>query len=131
MERIPALEARKNFGDVVNLVANAKQRFLIHEKGRDRAAVIPLEDLALLEGLNGGDDIAVVRLTLGEIADHLSEDLALVADREERMIVCQNGEDVAALVPRRDLALLEKLDQRLDIEAAQQLLDEDAPVDES
>ena len=122
MERIPALEARQNFGDVVNLAANAKQRFLIHEKGRDRAAIIPLEDLALLEGLSG-NGVAVVRLTLGEIAFHLSEDLALVADREERMIVCQNGEEVAALVPSRDLALLESLDQRLDIEAAQQLLD--------
>jgi PHD/YefM family antitoxin component YafN of YafNO toxin-antitoxin module len=123
VERIPIQEARKNFGDLVNLVWNARQRFVIHEKGRDRAAVIPLEDLALLESLDGDATPETVRMSLGEVAAHLEEDLALVADRNERIIVCQNGEDAAALVPDRYLAMLENLDQRMGLEAARELLD--------
>ena len=42
MERIPLEEVRKNFDDVVNLVANAKQRFLVSLNDEDHAAIIPI-----------------------------------------------------------------------------------------
>jgi PHD/YefM family antitoxin component YafN of YafNO toxin-antitoxin module len=130
LERIPFPEARKNFGDLVNLVLNARHRYVIQEKGRDRAALIPLEDLALLESLDNGATPETVRMSLGEVAAHLKEDLALVADRDERIIVCQNGDDAAAIVPNRFLHMLENLDQRIDLEAARELLENDEDDDD-
>ena len=36
----------------------------------------------------------------------------------------ENGEDLVALVPHRDVQMLEEIDQRIDLEAAKRLLDE-------
>lgn len=120
---MPLQEVKKNFRDVVLLVGNGRQRILIQEKGRDRAALIPLEDLALLENLDGDRDVAVEHVSIEDVRRHLSEDLALVADRDERILVQDRGVDLACLVPGRDLAVLENLDASLDMEAARRSLE--------
>ncbi len=121
---------KKNFDDVLKLVGNARQRIVIQEGGQDRAALIPLEDIALLENLDGDKDIAVEHVPVADVKKHLSDDLAQVADREERIIMQVDGEDLAAIVPGRDLALLENLDSRLDIEAAKRLLQQEMDKDD-
>ncbi len=125
MERIHVDEVMENFADVLLLVGNGKQRLVIQENGSDRAALIPLEDLALLENLDGDANVAVEHVPVDEVRRHLVEDLAQVADREERIILNEDGVEVAALVPSRDLATLVNLDTRIDIEAAKRLLEEE------
>ena len=122
MDRIQFKVVKENFDDVIKLVGNAKQRIVIQENDQDRAALIPIEDLALLENLDGETDVPVEHVPVRDVKKHLSEDLAQVADRQERIVVQEDGKDLVALVPARDLEVLENLDSRLDIEAAKRLL---------
>lgn len=130
MERIQFEVVRGNLDDVLKLVGNARQRIVIQENGRDRAALISLEDFALLENLDGDLNIPVEHVPLRDVKKYFSEDLAQVADREERIVIQEDGKDLAALVPGRDLALLENLDSRLDIEAAKRLLEQELKRDD-
>lgn len=123
MNRIPIDEVKGNFDDVLLLVSNGKQRMVITEGDEAKAALIPLEDLALLENLDGDANIEKETVPRAEVHAHLSEDLDQVASREERIVVRDGKKDIAALVPERDLATLEGLDSRLDIEAAKRLLE--------
>jgi len=124
VERISVGELKKNFNDVLKLAGNAKHRFVIQDRGKESVGIVPLEDLALLENLDGAKPIAVARLASPEMKRHLSEDLARVASGEQRIIVYDKEEDLAAVVPERDVTLLQNLDARLDIEAARRLLQE-------
>ena len=58
------------------------------------------------------------RLSVGEIRKDISACLNRVAFGGARIVVQRRGKDVAALVPLEDLVLLEKLEERLDVEAA-------------
>lgn len=122
MERIELDEVKKNFGDVLKLVENAKQRIAVTSGGVELAALIPLEDLALLEKLDGDVDVPVEHVPAAEVMRHLDDDLKLVAAEAQRIVIQEKRGDVACLVPKRDLATLQELDDRLDIEAAKRLL---------
>ena len=122
MDRIQIDEAKTNFEDVIKLVANAKQRIIVADDGREFAAFIPLEDLALLERLDGDVNIPVERVPDAEVLRHLEDDRMLVSEQAQRIVVKQGEEELVALVPQRDLSRLQNLDDRLDIEAAKRLL---------
>ncbi len=124
MQRIPVQEARRNFADIVQLVSNAKQRFLIQEYKTDRVGMIPLEDLALLEGVCTDGKKTINRLTTADVEQHLNDDIGFFSESTEWFVLHENGEDLAALVPHRDVQMLERIDQRIDLEAAKRLLDE-------
>jgi prevent-host-death family protein len=51
-----AAEARQDFAETVNRVAYGGERIVLHRRGRNLAALIPLEDLALLEELEDRQD---------------------------------------------------------------------------
>jgi prevent-host-death family protein len=51
MTRLPVAAARKDFADLVNRVAYGGERLVIVRRGKDVAAVVPVEDLQLLEEL--------------------------------------------------------------------------------
>jgi prevent-host-death family protein len=51
MTRLNVSKAREVFPDVVNRAAYAKERTIVSRRGKDLAAVIPIEDLRLLERL--------------------------------------------------------------------------------
>ncbi len=46
---IDSSEARNDFSDVVSRVSYGRERVVVRRRGRDLAAVIPMEDLDLLE----------------------------------------------------------------------------------
>ncbi len=48
---ITAAEARKQFSDVINRAAYGRERIVVTRRGKPVAAIIPPEDLALLEGI--------------------------------------------------------------------------------
>ena len=57
MARIAASEARENFATILNEVAFGGERVLLHRHGKDVAAVVPIEDVQLLEALEDKMDL--------------------------------------------------------------------------
>jgi prevent-host-death family protein len=61
-----AARARKSFSDILNRAAYGKERVVIERRGRKLAAVVPLEDLALLEELENRVDLEDARRRMKE-----------------------------------------------------------------
>jgi prevent-host-death family protein len=51
MTRLNVSKAREEFPEVVNRAAYGKERTIVSRRGKDMAAVIPIDDLHLLERL--------------------------------------------------------------------------------
>ena len=51
MSSLTASKARQEFADLLNRVAYKGERILIERNGKDVAALVPVEDLTLLEEL--------------------------------------------------------------------------------
>lgn len=51
MTRLNVSKAREEFSEVVNRAAYGKERTVVSRRGKDLAAVIPMDDLRLLERL--------------------------------------------------------------------------------
>ncbi len=66
MTRMPATEARNRFSDIVNGVAFRGERVILQRHGKDIAAVVPVEDLELLEALEDRIDLDAARKALAE-----------------------------------------------------------------
>jgi len=66
MTRIPASEARVEFASVMNKVAFGGERIVLHRHGKDVAAIVPVEDLRLLEDLENRMDLEAARAALKE-----------------------------------------------------------------
>ena len=56
--------------------------------------------------------------------DGLSDTLNRVSYGKERIVIRRHGKEIAALVPMEDLAFLEELEDRLDLEEARAALAE-------
>ncbi|MGD0382151.1 MAG: type II toxin-antitoxin system Phd/YefM family antitoxin [Thermoguttaceae bacterium] len=61
-------------------------------------------------------------LSVTEIRDNLSDAINRVAYQGERIIVRRSGHDVLAMIPINDLALLEKIEDEIDIRDAEKIL---------
>ena len=68
---------------------------------------------------------SITRLTLCEVEENLEDTLKRIATELKRVIVHHEGKDIAVLVPIEDLALLEEIEDRLDVEAAKTALAEE------
>ena len=70
MTRLNVSKARDEFPEIVNRAAYAKERTIVSRRGKDLAAVIPIDDLHLLERLAQEEmdrqDIADARSALKE-----------------------------------------------------------------
>ncbi len=58
----------------------------------------------------------MTRLAAHKACENFSDTLDRVVAKGERIVLHRRGKDVAALVPVKDLALLEELEDRLDVE---------------
>jgi prevent-host-death family protein len=76
MIRLNVSKAREEFPDVVNRAAYGKERTIVSRRGKDMAAVIPIEDLQLLERLSREEtdrmDIETARAALAERGKNVS-----------------------------------------------------------
>ncbi len=70
MTRLNVSKAREEFPEIVNRAAYGKERTIVSHGGKDLAAVIPIEDLRLLERL---DREEVDRIDLEEARAALKE----------------------------------------------------------
>jgi prevent-host-death family protein len=63
---LPASKAREGFADTINRVAFGKERVVLSRRGKDIAAVVPIDDLRLLEELEDRMDLVDARAALAE-----------------------------------------------------------------
>jgi len=66
----------------------------------------------------------MARVTVGDVRLSLSDIVSRVAFAKERVVFARRGKDVAVLVPMEDLALLEEIEERKDVEDARLALSE-------
>lgn len=70
MTRLNVSKAREQFPEIVNRAAYGKERTIVSRRGKDLAAVIPIDDLRLLERLSKKEmdrqDLADARAALKE-----------------------------------------------------------------
>jgi prevent-host-death family protein len=66
MTRLPSGKVRQDFSETVNRVAYGRERIVLHRRGRDLAAVIPMDDLILLEELEDRVDVEEAERLLAE-----------------------------------------------------------------
>ena len=66
----------------------------------------------------------MTRLASGKVRQEFSETINRVAYGRERIVLHRRGKSLAALIPVEDLALLEALENRLDVEDAERILAE-------
>ena len=66
MLSMSTVEAREQFSDVVNRAAYGKERVLLTRRGKELAAVVPIEDLRRLQKLEDERDLAIARAALAE-----------------------------------------------------------------
>ena len=66
MTRLAASKARESFSDTLNRVAYRKERIVLRRRGKEIAAVVPIEDLAFLEELEDRFDLEAARKALKE-----------------------------------------------------------------
>jgi prevent-host-death family protein len=64
MAEISVAEARKNFSDALNRVAYGKERLRIKRRGKVVAALVPPEDLDVIEAVENKIDLAEARRIL-------------------------------------------------------------------
>jgi len=64
--RLPASKAREQFADVINRVTYRRERVVLERRGKGVAALVPVEDLELLEALEDKLDVAAARAALAE-----------------------------------------------------------------
>jgi len=72
VNRIPASKARERLADILNEVAGRGDRVILHRHGKDVAAVISVDDLALLESLEDRYDVEAARAALEESSERVS-----------------------------------------------------------
>ena len=72
MTRLPASKAREQLAEVLNRVAYGGERVVLERRGKGVAAVIPVEDLQLLEALEDRYDVEAARAALAEQGRNVS-----------------------------------------------------------
>jgi prevent-host-death family protein len=66
MTALAMTKAREEFAETVNRVAYTKERILVEKHGKALVAVVPIEDLELLQALEDRIDLAEARAVLAE-----------------------------------------------------------------
>ncbi len=66
MAALTVSKARETFSDMVNRAAYAKERVVVARRGKVVAAVVPVEDLELLQELEERIDLVEARASLVE-----------------------------------------------------------------
>lgn len=82
MENISTADARRQLAELLNRSAYGKERFVVTRHGKEMVAIVPVEDLDLLERLRGLLRREDVRAALREADD---EDLVAWEELREEL----------------------------------------------
>lgn len=66
MSTVTTVKARESFSDVINRSAYGKERIVLTRRGKEVAAVVPVEDLKLLEELETRLDLEAIEQALAD-----------------------------------------------------------------
>ncbi|MGE5279001.1 MAG: type II toxin-antitoxin system prevent-host-death family antitoxin [Acidobacteriota bacterium] len=66
MTRLRTSKARQDFADTLNRVAYGRERIVLARRGRDLAAIVPMDDLELIRALEDRIDLEKARKALKE-----------------------------------------------------------------
>lgn len=66
MEKFSTAEAREKFSSIVKKAAQDKERIVLTKRGKDFVALVPIEDMRLLEDLEDRLDLEDARAALAE-----------------------------------------------------------------
>lgn len=69
MTKVSTAEARNEFSEILNRASFGKERIVLTRRGKDLAAVVPMEDLELLERLEDRIDLEDARAALAEVRE--------------------------------------------------------------
>jgi len=72
MTKISTAEARNGFADIINRASFGKERIVLTRRGKNLVAIIPVEDLELLEELEDRMDVAAAKAALAESKERVS-----------------------------------------------------------
>ena len=72
MATLSTVKAREGFSETVNRSAYGKERIILTRRGKGIAAVVPIEDLELLERLEDEIDIREARKALKKSGKHIA-----------------------------------------------------------
>ena len=70
MAKVSTVEARDHFSDVINRAAFGKERIVLTRRGKDLVAVVPIEDIRVLEALEDRADAEAAKEALADYALH-------------------------------------------------------------
>ena len=72
MVRLTATEAREHFADTLNRVSYRGERIVVYRRGgKDVAAVVPIEDLELLQKIEDKQDVEAIKKSLSESGERI------------------------------------------------------------
>ena len=74
MTIVKITEARSSLGDLFNKVLYQHDRIVIDRRGKDKVALVPIEDLRRLEELEDREDIAAADAALAETDERIPYD---------------------------------------------------------
>jgi prevent-host-death family protein len=94
MSRIAVIDARKDLADILNRAAYGKERVVLTRRGKDVAAIVPMDDLDTLEAMEDRRDLAESAKTLGRIRAG-SEKLLSLDEVKSKYQVDKPGKPVA------------------------------------
>jgi len=66
MAQVSTVEARKQISEIINRAAFGKERMILTRRGKELVAVVPIEDIKLLEALEDRMDLEEARASLLE-----------------------------------------------------------------
>ena len=78
MTTLAASKLREDFSETLNQVAYAKERVVLYRHGKAIAAVVPVEDLKLLQDLEDRIDLADARAAIAEAKKKGTKSLRVV-----------------------------------------------------
>jgi prevent-host-death family protein len=67
MTRVNSAEAKKQLGQILARTARTKRRVMVTSRGKDMAAVVPIEDVQLLEEIEDRLDLDEARAVLASV----------------------------------------------------------------
>ena len=127
---VPASDARGQIGDLCNRVAYGKERVVITRYGNPLFALVPLQNMATLQRYSEkfGFTLSAQHASIVEVREKFAELCRRVSAGKEIVIVTKSGTPRLALVPLEESAfVLGELEKFLDVEAAQEMLQDKTP----
>lgn len=73
MANVPISEARERLADLGNRVAFRGERVVVERRGKELFALVPIEDVELLERIEDEMDLAAIRRRLKEPSKSLAK----------------------------------------------------------